>query len=588
MRLTYIILAYKLPDVLIRLVDRLDVGSPSFIVHVDRKTDDATYQAMTDGLAGRSNVHFLEERVECHWGEFGRVAASIAGLRHFVAHGGADDRVVLLSGQDYPLKPAARIEAFFRERPGISFLEHFAMPDFGWQVDGGMYFLERGRAATGLSAIEVMHNMYDLIDADRHDPTERRRLPRGLKPFHGSSWWAFTYDRAEYVVRFVDEHPEVVRFFDNVVVPDEMFFQTILLNAPLSDDIKSDALHFVDWSPPRTPHPKLLDVGDFHRLVSTNYLFARKFDPGHDAAILDLLDDHLGLVPAAGQRVGLTIGVTTDNDFDGLYFTLQALRLYQDLDGIELLVVDTYGCEHTKNFVEASTPARYVRAGDADGSAAAKNRVFAEAAGAAVLCCDSHVYVAPGAIARLLASHRAHPDSADLLHGPLLADDLTGLSTHLDPAWRDQAWGTPGTDPRGLNPAGEPFEITMQRLGVFSCRKEAWPGFPRSFGAPAARRATSTRRSAARAGAACACPGCGGRTAPVGERRAPLPILSRTRSGTTSSATPSWSSTSRLCWSTSPPTCRESRPPPSRRRPCGGARRREPTPARRRSPTGSN
>ena len=42
--------------------------------------------------------------------------------------------------------------------------------------------------------------------------------------------------------------------------------------------------------------------------------------------------------------VALTIGMATYNDFNGVYFTLQALRLYQDLRDTELLVVDNYGC----------------------------------------------------------------------------------------------------------------------------------------------------------------------------------------------------------------------------------------------------
>ena len=37
----------------------------------------------------------------------------------------------------------------------------------------------------------------------------------------------------------------------------------------------------------------------------------------------------------------LTIGMPTYKDFDGVYFTIQALRMYHDLNNVELLVVDT-------------------------------------------------------------------------------------------------------------------------------------------------------------------------------------------------------------------------------------------------------
>lgn len=179
--------------------------------------------------------------------------------------------------------------------------------------------------------------------------------------------------------------------------------------------------------------------------------------------------------------IDLTIGMATYNDFDGVYFTLQTLRLFHDLSDTELLVVDNYGCKHTKRFIEEWTRSRYILATDAVGTAAPRERVFQEARGEAVLCCDSHVILAPGSINRLKAYYRTHPDCTDLLQGPLVYDDLQNVSTHFDPIWRDEMWGVWATDPRGIDPDGEPFEIPMQGLGVFSCRRAVWPGFNRDF-----------------------------------------------------------------------------------------------------------
>jgi glycosyltransferase involved in cell wall biosynthesis len=180
--------------------------------------------------------------------------------------------------------------------------------------------------------------------------------------------------------------------------------------------------------------------------------------------------------------VALTIGMATYNDFSGVYFTLQALRLYQDLRDTELLVVDNYGCPNTKQLVENWVHgARYLLATEVRGTAAPRDLVFREARGEAVLCCDSHVLFAPGAIRRLKEYYRAHPDCPDLLQGPLVYDDLETISTHFDPVWRAEMWGIWATDPRGQDPEGEPFEIPMQGLGAFSCRKAAWPGFNPMF-----------------------------------------------------------------------------------------------------------
>ena len=58
----------------------------------------------------------------------------------------------------------------------------------------------------------------------------------------------------------------------------------------------------------------------------------------------------MALPKRAEREIELTIGMATYNDFDGVYFTLQALRLYQDLEQTELLVIDNYGCHaYTKS-----------------------------------------------------------------------------------------------------------------------------------------------------------------------------------------------------------------------------------------------
>src|SRR6266545_1226151 len=73
--------------------------------------------------------------------------------------------------------------------------------------------------------------------------------------------------------------------------------------------------------------------------------------------------------------------------------------------------------------------------------------------------------------------YRDHPDCDDLLHGLLVYDDGHLISTHMEPQWRAQMWGTWATDSRGWDEEGEPFEIPMQGLGAFSCGKTAWLGF---------------------------------------------------------------------------------------------------------------
>lgn len=182
----------------------------------------------------------------------------------------------------------------------------------------------------------------------------------------------------------------------------------------------------------------------------------------------------------------LTIGMAVYEDFDGVYFTIQALRYYhQEVWGeVEYLVLDN--CpdgKHSKaikEFVENAAKGRYIPNDSLKGTAV-RDFIFEEARTDYVLCLDSHVLVEPGGVKALLDYYAAHPDTDDLIQGPLVSDDIYSLHACFDTTWRDGMFGTWQTDPRAADKYGEAFDIPSQGLGLFSCRKAAWPGFNRSF-----------------------------------------------------------------------------------------------------------
>lgn len=176
----------------------------------------------------------------------------------------------------------------------------------------------------------------------------------------------------------------------------------------------------------------------------------------------------------------LTIGMATYDDFDGVYFTLQALKAYQDLEDVELVVVDTKkeSCKDTANTCNA-IGAKYFHKPDKVGTSASRNYVFEVANGKFVLCIDCHVLLVKDAVKKLKEYIYKNINSKDLIQGPLLYDDQKNISTHFKPEWRGQMYGTWETDKRYLTQ--EEFEIPMQGLGLFCMRKDAWPKFNSHF-----------------------------------------------------------------------------------------------------------
>lgn len=189
---------------------------------------------------------------------------------------------------------------------------------------------------------------------------------------------------------------------------------------------------------------------------------------------------------AAGSSPKLTIGMATFDDFDGVYFTVQAIRLHHPevAADTEILIVDNDPAgpcaDALRQLSTSIAGCRYVANADRQGTAS-RDLVFREARTPYAMCVDSHVLFPPGAIRGLVDYFERHPDTRDLLQGPLLYDDLRTFSTHFDPVWSAGMYGVWGTDQRGADPKAEPFEIAMQGLGVFACRREAWLGFNPRF-----------------------------------------------------------------------------------------------------------
>lgn len=194
----------------------------------------------------------------------------------------------------------------------------------------------------------------------------------------------------------------------------------------------------------------------------------------------------LDATPIKTTKRELTIGMATYDDYDGVYFTLQALRLYHEnaLDDTEILVIDnnpTGPCAESLKALENSYKHyRYIPALDKK-STSIRELIVDNGFGKFILIMDCHVMLYPDALHKLRNYMRENPNTNDILQGPLVHDDLSYISTHFKPKWSSGMYGTWDIDEKGKNVDDPPFEIPMQGLGVFAFRKEAWPGFNPSF-----------------------------------------------------------------------------------------------------------
>jgi len=184
------------------------------------------------------------------------------------------------------------------------------------------------------------------------------------------------------------------------------------------------------------------------------------------------------------ETINITIGMAVFNDYSGVFFTIEAIRFYHPEIQPEIIVIDnspnTRQGKRTREFIR-SIGAKYVPYTDKIGTSV-REQVYRHATTPYVLIVDSHVLIAPEAIAKLVDYYGSNPTTPNLLHGVLVSDDMTAYSTHLEPGWGSKRmYGEWGADQRGADPDGLPFEIHAAGMGLWSCRRDAWLGLNPAF-----------------------------------------------------------------------------------------------------------
>jgi len=291
MKIAYLILAHKNPQQLSRLINKLESRNTKIFIHIDKKSNIKQFKRIISPY-----VKIIPQREDGKWGRIGLVKAMISGLKVIAKE--KFDYVLLLSGQDYPIKSNEVITQFFEINNGKSFMHYFPIPSKDLP-NGGMdrinryhFNLGKKRKFPRLNHPKTLKGklLNSLFSIYFKTP---RTFPDYLKPYCGSQWSSFHINAVRYVLDFLNEHPDYLKYHKYSHIPDEMFFQSILLNSTLAGDIIATDLRYSDWKKPNMHLPAILKSEDFREILESDQLFARKFDTQIDQKILDIIDSSI-------------------------------------------------------------------------------------------------------------------------------------------------------------------------------------------------------------------------------------------------------------------------------------------------------
>ena len=278
MNVAYLILGHTAPQQILRMIDRMRTPGAVFVVHIDARADDAIYAA----LKGHPDVS-LAPRARCYWGTYGIVQATFNCIQTLLAQNKPFDYAVLLSGQDYPIKPPDAIAAFFSQHGGAQFIESFALAEPNrWTLQGGAF----------QAMARVLHYTFTFRSKTFHLPFTRR-FYAGWKPHGGSQWWALSREAVQWIATYMSGHPGLARYCRLTFIPDESLIQTMLANSPFAAQLSATPIHYIDWQRPNPKYPRTLDEEDFDRLKDAPELFARKLNQDQSSSLLTRIDREL-------------------------------------------------------------------------------------------------------------------------------------------------------------------------------------------------------------------------------------------------------------------------------------------------------
>lgn len=297
MSLAFFILAHKNARQIERLFQALYRPQDVIILHFDRRAPASLHRLGRELARHHKNVHVLPSRAIL-WGGYRMAATQIAGMDVALRASPSWHHFINLTGQDFPIKPIADLDAHLAAQPDANYVSWFD-PVYKplWNNARerlSRYYLEWLWLERLLRVPGFGRRLRKLLGW-------KNRLPH--IPAYERTWPDFHYyGGANHVIlsragcNYMVSNPEarrITRWLAHSAHANEIVFQTVLLNSPLAHTVVNSHLREIDF-PPHTPHPRTFRGSDFDRLVASRNFFARKFDESVDSAILDRLAAHLG------------------------------------------------------------------------------------------------------------------------------------------------------------------------------------------------------------------------------------------------------------------------------------------------------
>lgn len=294
--IAYFILVHRYPAQFKRLFKTIYNSKNHYLVHIDKRSGTNLLEEITSFLIEFPNAHVLKSQ-NVVWGGYSMVDAELRGMKELLRISDKWDFFINLSGQDFPLKPQSIIEDFLKANRGKDFL-----------------LIANQAKERPITMNRIENYFVETCSGFSGTPFKRPYLA-GVTPYIGGQWKILSRACCDFICsnRKVSKFR---KFYRHTLIPDESFFQTVLMNTNYPGKIVNDDKRAIIWVPDLRLkfdskaltkrdteslvasgkiklRPKTFTSLDLPYLLSSRAFFARKFDETVDRKIFDKLESRL-------------------------------------------------------------------------------------------------------------------------------------------------------------------------------------------------------------------------------------------------------------------------------------------------------
>lgn len=275
----FLIGAYKDEERLIRLVKSLAVKGKVY-VHIN------LFSNIDASKLNSLNIHnaVFIKKVKVTWGGYSHLRAILYTLK-LMCDDPQIDYIHIISGQDLLVKNWDYLEELFDNSDKI-YMSCTEIEETPKSVQNKYLYWHFN---THIDSRKIWYRILDYLLC--FFQKKRKMFGTYEKLYKGMVWVSAPKNAFAFSIRSYENNKKFDIFLKHVIIPEEVFFQTIFMNSEFRDKIVFNNLRYTIWKERYGSVPAYLDESDIRNIEKSDCIFARKVDSDLSVNLIKYFDE---------------------------------------------------------------------------------------------------------------------------------------------------------------------------------------------------------------------------------------------------------------------------------------------------------